>query len=187
MIYYRRKKLCNQDFERHRHLKSCWYWYTFWKISKKWCRCSKPVIDICNLSMSLNKFANVFKLAKVKSIFKKGQKNNLLNYWPISLLAILLTVIENVVHEQTTKFLNDKNVLCKYQSGLRNTHSTDLFVSFPNNKILKGFDSGVYTDMILTDLQKTCDTIKIWYHKILLDKLLPIGFSKNTVSWYQSY
>ena len=60
---------------------------------------AKPVIDICNLSMSLNKFASVFKLAKVKSIFKKGRKNNLLNYWPISLLAILLTVIENVVHE----------------------------------------------------------------------------------------
>ena len=24
-------------------------------------------------------------------------------------------------------------------------------------------------------------------HNILLDKLLPIGFSKNTISWYESY
>ena len=80
-----------------------------------------------------------------------------------------------------------KPVIDIYQSGLRNTHSTDLFVSFPNNKILKGFDSGVYADMTLTDLQKAFDRIKIWYHKILLDKPVPIGFSKNTVSWYQSY
>ena len=51
-------------------------------------------------------------------------------------------------------------------------------------KILKSFDNGVYTGMILTDWQKAFDTIG---HKILLDELLPISFSKNTISWYQSY
>ena len=38
--------------------------------------------------------------------------------------------------------------------------------------------------MILIDLQKAFHTIN---HKILLDKLLPIGFSKNMISWYESY
>ena len=38
--------------------------------------------------------------------------------------------------------------------------------------------------MILIDLQKAFDTMN---HKILLDKLLPIGFSKNTINWYESY
>ena len=38
--------------------------------------------------------------------------------------------------------------------------------------------------MILIDLQKAFDTIN---HKILLDKLLPIGFSKITISWYELY
>ena len=37
--------------------------------------------------------------------------------------------------------------------------------------------------MILIDLQKAFDTIN---HEILLDKL-PIGFSKNTISRYESY
>ena len=40
------------------------------------------------------------------------------------------------------------------------------------------------TVVILTDLKKAFDTIN---HKILLDKLLPIGFSKNTTSCYESY
>ena len=50
--------------------------------------------------------------------------------------------------------------------------------------MLKGFGNGMYTDMILIDLQKAFDTIN---HEILLYKLLPIGFSKNTISWYESY
>ena len=38
--------------------------------------------------------------------------------------------------------------------------------------------------MILIDLLKEFYRINC---KILLDKLLPIGFSKNTISWYESY
>ena len=144
----------------------------------------KPVTDNCNLSIFLNKFLCAFKLAEVKPIFKKGLKTNVSNYGPISLLPILSKVIEKVVHKQTTKFLNDNNIFYKYESGFRNNHSTDLFLSFLKNKILKGFDNTVYTGMILIDLQKAFDTIN---HKILLDKLLPIGFSKNTISWYESY
>ena len=40
---------------------------------------AKPVTDICNLLISLNKFPRAFKLVKVKPIFKKGRKTNVLN------------------------------------------------------------------------------------------------------------
>ena len=53
-----------------------------------------------------------------------------------------------------------------------------------HSSVVKGFDNGVCTGMILIDLQKALDTVN---HKILLDKLLPIGFSNNTISWYESY
>ena len=109
----------------------------------------KPIKDICNLSISLNKSPSAFKLAKVKPIFKKGWKTNVSNYRLISLLTILSKVIEKVVHKQTINFLNDNNICYKYQSGFRNNHSADLFLLFLNDKILKGFDNGVYTGMIL--------------------------------------
>ena len=98
---------------------------------------AKPIRDICNLSTSLNKFLSAFKLAKVKSIFKKGWKTDVSNYWPISLLPILLKVIGKVVQKQTTKFSYDNNIFYKYQSGFRNSHSTDLFLSFLNDKFWK--------------------------------------------------
>ena len=97
---------------------------------------------------------------------------------------MLSKVIEKVILKRTTKFLNENNIFYKYQSGFRCNHSTDLFPSFLNDKILKGFGNGMYTGMILIDLQKAFHTIN---HEILLDKRLPIGFSKNTMSRYESY
>ena len=41
-----------------------------------------------------------------------------------------------------------------YQSGFRGNHSTNLCLSCLTNKILKRFDEGLLTGMILIDLQK---------------------------------
>ena len=53
-----------------------------------------------------------------------------------------------------------------------------------NDKILKGFDDGLVTGLILIDLQKAFDTIN---HDILLKKLSIISFSDHTVKWLQFY
>ena len=53
---------------------------------------AKPVIDICNISISLNKFPKAFKLAKGKPIFIICRKTNVSNCRPISLLPILSVV-----------------------------------------------------------------------------------------------
>ena len=85
---------------------------------------------------------------------------------------------------QTQEFLNENNILYEYQSGFRANHSTDFCLSYLNDKILKGFDSGLLTGMILIDLQKAFDTID---HKILLDKMPLFGFSPPTIQWFESY
>ena len=84
-------------------------------------------IDICNFSISLNKFPRAFKLAKVKPIFKKGRKTNVSNYRPVSLMQILSKVNEKVVYEQTNKFSSDASIFYKYQSGFRSNHSAEAY------------------------------------------------------------
>ena len=76
-------------------------------------------------------------------------------------------------------YLAKYNILYKYQSGFRMKHSTDLCVSYLNDKILKRFDNGLFTGMILIYLQKAFDTID---HNILLEKLKAIGFCDDTVN-----
>ena len=95
------------------------------------------------------------------------------------MLPLISKVIEKVIHDQTSTFLNSRNLLYNYQSGFRKNHSTDYCLSFLADKILKGFGKGLTTGMILIDLQKAFDTID---HDILLQKLYAIGFSKHSIN-----
>ena len=54
----------------------------------------------------------------------------------------------------------------------------DFCLSYLNDKILKGFEKGMMTGMIVIDLQKAFHTID---RDVLLQKLYAIGFSKHTV------
>ena len=100
------------------------------------------------------------------------------------MLLLISKVIEKVIHDQGSTFPNSKNLLYTYQSGFPKKHSTDFCLSYLSDKILKSFDNGLMTDMILIDLQKAFDTID---HDVLLQKLCYISFSKHTVNWFQSY
>ena len=106
------------------------------------------------------------------------------NYRPISLLPLISKIFEKIVHDQMIDYLAQYNILYKYQPGFRTKHSTDLCLSYLNGKILKGFENGFFTSMILIHLQKAFDTIN---HNILLEKLKAIGFCDNTVNWFHSY
>ena len=145
---------------------------------------SKPISELCNLSIKLGSFPDSCKIAKLKPLFKRGSKTNPSNYRPISFLPLISRIIEKLIHEQTSSFLSNNEILYNYQSGFRKNHSTDSCLTFLHNKILKGFDKGLMTGMILIDLQKAFDTID---HDILLKKLIAIGFSNHTIGWFKSY
>ena len=113
---------------------------------------SKPINDLSHLSLTSEKFLDPCKVAKLKPLYKKGSLTEPCNYRPISLLPLISKVIEKVIHDQTSTFLNSKNLLYTYQSGFRKKHSTDFCLSYLNDKILKGFDRGMMTGMILIDL-----------------------------------
>ena len=89
--------------------------------------------------------------------------------------------VKEVIHDQTSTFLNSKNLLYTDQCGFRKTCSMDFCLSYLNDKILKAFDKGMMTGMILIDLQKVLDVID---HDMLLQKLHATGFSKNTVNLF---
>ena len=113
------------------------------------------------------------QIAKLKPLYKKISTTLPRNYWPISLLPLISKIINhlfNYLNDENKmmmkiRYFNDKNkILYRFQSEFRINFSTDLCLSYLYNKIATDFESGLYTDMILTDLQKKFDTIN---HEIL--------------------
>ena len=116
---------------------------------------------------------------------KKVRKPTLkTTYRPISLLPVISKILEKVIYDQIIEFVTKKNILYKFQSGFRKFHSTDSCLSYLQDKVAKGFDSGLLTGMILIDLQKAFDTID---HKILIEKTKCMGFSNDVIKWFESY
>ena len=142
------------------------------------------ITDLVNLSISLSLFPDDCKIAKLKPIYKKEAKTKPKNYRPISLLPLLSKIIERIIHNQTQEFLDKNNILYKYQSGFRKHHSTDTCLSYLTDKVKIGFEEGLFTGMVLIDLQKAFDTID---HSILLEKMRCLGFAGKTIAWYTSY
>ena len=134
--------------------------------------------------ITLGKFSDSCKIAKLKPIYKKDSLTKASNYRPVSLLSLISIVIEKVIQDQTSTFLNSRILLYKQQSGFWKNHCTDYCFSYLNDKILKGSDQGLMTGMILIDLQKAFGSID---HDILLQKLFAIGCSKYSVIWFRSY
>ena len=122
-----------------------------------------PIAQICNLSIS-STVPDECKIAKLKLIYKNRKKADPKNSRLIYLLPVISKSLEKVIQDQTMDFVTKKNILYKFQSGFRKFHSTDSCLSYLQDKVAKGFDSGLLTGMILTDLQKAFDTID---HKIL--------------------
>ena len=89
-----------------------------------------------------------------------------------------------MIHEQTNSFLSNNEILYNYQPGFRKNHSIDSCLTFLHDKILKVFDKGLMTGMILIDLQITFNMID---HDTLLNTLSAIGFSNHTSGWFKSY
>ena len=93
-------------------------------------------------------------------------------------------VIERVVHNQLTEHLENYKIIFDYQSGFRSKYSINTCLAHLSNQILKRFEARKSTRMILIDLQKAFETL---HHQIHLKKLKYIGFSPETVGWFECY
>ena len=114
---------------------------------------SKPIAEIGNLSIKYSAFPTDCQIAKLRPLFKKGSTTLPKNYRPISLLPLISKIFEKVIHDQTQMFLNENKIIYEFQSGFRKNFSTDSCLSYLNDKITSGFESGLHTGMILIDLQ----------------------------------
>lgn len=134
-----------------------------------------------NTSIVTGKVPTLWKQAIVVPIFKNGDRENISNYRPISLLPIISKILERVVANQLMLFLETNNILAQSQHGFRPKLSTATALSVLTDEIYKNIDNKKISLLTLCDLSKAFDSIN---HKLLLKKLTD---NKIDIFWFENY
>lgn len=143
---------------------------------------SYPLIIIFNKIISTNTYPSAWKIAKICPIFKNGQRSNIKNYRPISILPAVSKIFESVLY---SKFFNHvKTIICDNQHGFMPKRSTTTNLIDFTQEISEALDENLQTDVIYTDFAKAFDKVS---HSILLSKLKTYGFSDNLIELTRSY
>ena len=159
------------------------------EITATFVKLSAPILipalhGIFNLSLTTGVYPQKLKIAKVVPVHKKGDSTSMNNYRPISILSTINKIFEKILHARLTKYIEDFNILYKYQFGFRKNHSTELALIEIVDQIRMSLDKGDMTCGIFVDLSKAFDTVN---HRILLEKLHHLGIRGIPNKLLESY
>ena len=77
-----------------------------------------------NIGIASGIFPDVLKTSKITPIYKKGNKELIENYRPVSTLPIFGKIFEKIIYSRLYKFLTQKGMISDSQIGFRKNHST---------------------------------------------------------------
>ena len=123
---------------------------------------------IFNDCLREGKFPSNSKKAHVVPVHKKGDKQCLKTYRPISLLPICSKIFECLIYNELFTFFNDNNLISPNESGFRPGDSCVNQLVSVTHKMYKSFDDGLEVRGVFLDISKAFDKV---CHKGLLLKL----------------
>ncbi len=100
------------------------------------------------------------------------------------MLCSFSKIIEKIMGNRLTEYLEDNDILSDFQFGFRKKHSTEHPLILFLNKISDAINKKESTISIFCDLQKAFDTCD---HTILLKRLSNVGISGLELEWFRNY
>lgn len=123
-------------------------------------------------------------MAKVLVLHKKGDKNDINNYRPVSLLPVFSKGLEKIIYNRLTVFIEKHDILTESQFGFRKKRSTELALLDQKEFILRNFEEKNVVLGIFIDFTKAFDFIN---HELLIQKLHIYGIRGHTALLIKSY
>ena len=124
---------------------------------------SKPLLKIINNAIRRESFPESWKLGKICALYKKkGSKDDISNYRPITLLCSLSKIFEKILHSQILNYFDLYNLFEPRQYGFRQGYSCELAVADLVNTILMAKENANSSKIngLLFDLSAAFDIVE---------------------------
>ena len=95
----------------------------------------------------------------------RGTEKTLTNYRPVSVISVETKVFETIVYDQLYAYLEEHDIVCKYQSSVRAIHSTVTVLLEATDTWAYNIDRDKINAVVFLGLKKAFDTVD---HEILL-------------------
>lgn len=155
------------------------------KFIKETAKCiSIPITTIFNKSMDSMKIPEMWKLANVTPLHKKGPKHQVSNYRPISLTSIICKTMEKFIRDALTEHMENNQLFTPHQHGFRKGRSCVTQLIEVLDDWTEKLDHHNAIDAIYLDFQKAFDTVP---HKRLIHKLRGYGITGNLLGWIKNF
>ncbi|CAK1585828.1 unnamed protein product [Parnassius mnemosyne] len=141
-----------------------------------------PLTLIFNRSLEDGMFPEEWKKARIVPVFKKGDRMDINNYRPISILSCFSKLFESLVYPAFAKHL--EHFLTSSQHGFRSGLSVQTNLCNFTSDLIKEVDRGLEIDVIYTDFSSAFDKVD---HKQLINKLSLYGIGPSLIEWFRSY
>ena len=143
-----------------------------------------PITHICNRAIESGTFPNAFKKAVVHPIYKSGNRSNVTNYRPISVLTSLSKVLEKVLNKCLVTYLTKYKMLAGNQYGFRLGVSTEDAVLDLSKAVVDKLDKGLKCYGVFLDITKAFDSVSV---PLLISKLEHIGIRGMALNIFADY
>jgi len=112
-----------------------------------------PLTHLYNVSLRSEVFPDECKLAKVKPLYKKGDRYDIQNYRPVSIISVFAKLLERLMFNRLTPFLHNIKILTDAQNGFRKGKCIGTAVQSFIEIIQEALDKGIHSTGIFIDFK----------------------------------